>query len=178
MRHISLFLVTLLLSGCGFIMGKRIDFGSDFANSNNAEIQALAGKTFYITNEDDFERLVFLKKELRTLSNSPTPMTATRLDCMRSILQVTDQYHSGIGGFIFTGKINFFSETNGKSTSANTVTTNKDTNSYSAEKEGARKDANWWNDYWSKNGHALLVLLAVVCLFWILDYFGIINKKK
>ncbi len=105
MRFILICLAAVLLSGCGYIAGKRIDFGSDFNNSNDPKIQQLAGKTFYITNEDDYERLIHLKKEIRELSNSPTPTRFLQEDCARNILQVTDQYDSGICGFIFTGRI-------------------------------------------------------------------------
>ena len=105
MRFILICLAAVLLSGCGFIAGKRIDFGSDFNNSNDPKIQELAGKTFYITNEDDYERLIQLKRDLRELSNSPTPTRYLQAGCARDILQITNQYDSGIYGFIFTGKV-------------------------------------------------------------------------
>ena len=105
MRFILICLAAVLLSGCGYIAGKRVDFGSDFNNSNNPKIQELAGKTFYISNDDDYERLIQLKRELRELSNSQTPTRFLQASCERYILQITDQYDSGILGFIFTGKI-------------------------------------------------------------------------
>jgi len=104
MRFVLICLAAVLLSGCGYIAGKRVDFGSDFNNSNNPKIQELAGKTFYISNDDDYERLIQLKRDLRELSNSQTPTRFLQASCVRDILQITDQYESGILGFIFTGK--------------------------------------------------------------------------
>ena len=105
MRFVLICLAAVLLSGCGYIAGKRVDFASDYSKYPNRDIQALAGKTFYISNNDDYERLILLKKDLRELYNSPTPTRFLQASCVRDILQITDQYESGILGFIFTGKV-------------------------------------------------------------------------
>ena len=104
MRFVLICLAAVLLSGCGYIAGKRVDFGSDFNNSNNPKIQELAGKTFYISNDDDYERLIQLKRDLRELSNSQTPTRFLQASCVRDILQITNQYDSGYLGFFFLGK--------------------------------------------------------------------------
>jgi len=147
MRLILICLAAVLLSGCGYIAGKRVDFGSDFSNSNNPKIQELAGKTFYISNDDDYERLIQLKIDLRELSNSPTPTKFLQHDCELYILQITDQYDSGITGFIFPGKIKSpFGGEDKKipsNSSSKEVETKKDTNKWEYTPTPKPKK-NWW----------------------------------
>ena len=104
MRLILICLAAVLLSGCGYIAGKRIDFSSDYSKYPDSNISKLAGKTFYISNNDDYERLILLKKDLRELYNSPTPTRFLQASCVRDILQITNQYDSGYLGFFFLGK--------------------------------------------------------------------------
>jgi len=106
MRLILICLAAVLLSGCGYIAGKRVDFGSDFSRyPYDLEISQLAGKTFYISNYEDYERLIQLKKDLRELYNSPTPTKSLQAGCAKDILQITDQYESGYLGFFYWGKV-------------------------------------------------------------------------
>jgi hypothetical protein len=105
MRFILICLAAVLLSGCGYIAGKRIDIGSDFDNSDNKRIQKLAGTTFYIKNNDDYERLIQLKNDLRKYSHSQTPTELLEQKCEREILKITNQYDSGIFGFLYWTKM-------------------------------------------------------------------------
>jgi len=105
MRFVLICLAAVLLSGCGYIAGKRVDFASDFSKYPDRDINALAGKTFYISNFEDYERLIQLKKDLRQLSNSPTPTRFLQEDCVRDILQITRKYDSGILGILYWGKV-------------------------------------------------------------------------
>jgi len=108
MRFVLICLAAVLLCGCGYIAGKRVDFGSDYSKYPDSHIQALAGKTFYISNNEDYERLILLKKELRELSNSPTPTKSLQADCVRDILQITNGYDSGYLGFFYWGNVSEF----------------------------------------------------------------------
>jgi len=166
MRFVLICLAAVLLSGCGYIAGKRVDFGSDFNNSNNPKIQELAGKTFYISNDDDYERLIQLKRELRELSNSQTPTRFLQASCERYILQITDQYDSGILGFIFTGKIKspFGGDDKKKfqNDSSKEVETKKDTNNWEYTPTPKPKK-NWW-EYIPHYVYAIL-LFGVIKLF-------------
>jgi hypothetical protein len=110
MRLILICLAAVLLSGCGYIAGKRVDFGSEFKNCYSVNIQALSGKTFYITNTEDYERLIELKKEYRELSKLSTgyigepylgETSAKNALCVINILKITHQYDSGVYGFLF-----------------------------------------------------------------------------
>jgi hypothetical protein len=112
MRFVLICLAAVLLSGCGYIAGKRVDFGSDFSKyPYDLEIRHLAGETFYISNYEDYERLIQLKKDLRELYNSPTPTKSLQAGCAKDILQITDQYHSGYLGFFYWGNISKFLST-------------------------------------------------------------------
>jgi hypothetical protein len=106
MRFVLICLAAVLLSGCGYIAGKRVDFGSDFSKyPYDLEISQLAGETFYISNYEDYERLIQLKKDLRELYNSPTPTKSLQASCAKDILQITNQYDSGYLGFFYWGKV-------------------------------------------------------------------------
>ncbi|MEI7942854.1 MAG: hypothetical protein WCH76_06780, partial [Candidatus Riflemargulisbacteria bacterium] len=105
MRFVLICLAAVLLSGCGYVAGKRVDFASDFSNYPDSNISKLAGKTFYISNNEDYERLILLKKDLRELSNSPTPTRFLQASCVRDISQITNQYDSGILGILYWGKV-------------------------------------------------------------------------
>jgi len=94
MRLILICLAAVLLSGCGYIAGNKVEFESDLNKSNNPNIQKLAGKTFFITDENDYQRLVQLKTELRMLSYEITPNRFQVEDHELKILQITDQYYS------------------------------------------------------------------------------------
>jgi len=105
MRIVLICLAAVLLSGCGYIAGKRVDFGSDFSKyPYDLKISELAGETFYISNYEDYERLIQLKKDLRELYNSPTPTKSLQAGCAKDILQITNQYDSGYLGFFYWGK--------------------------------------------------------------------------
>ena len=95
---------SLLLSGCGLVMGKKVDFGSDYQNIQDERMKELAGKTFFITNEEDHEQLIALKSELRTLLNSGTPSSVTTLSKIRSIDQITQHYYNGVLGAIYPSR--------------------------------------------------------------------------
>ena len=153
MRFVLICLAAVLLSGCGYIAGKRVDFGSDFSKyPYDLEISQLAGKTFYISNYEDYERLIQLKKDLRELYNSPTPTKSLQAGCAKDILQITNQYDSGILGFLFTGKIN--------------------SSEYPQSSSNNPKEADWhidWRDpftrgFWIIVGVSVLISIAI----WIL----------
>jgi len=97
----TLLAVVLMLSGCGPIMGKKVDFGSDYANLDPPEMQRLAGKTFYITNDDDYANLGALKARLRQLHSSPTATLFLQRDAMYGIHQITSRYNDGLLGFFY-----------------------------------------------------------------------------
>ena len=101
---LALFIITFF-SGCGYIQGKRIDFPSWYADSPYPQVRELAGQSFYVTNYDDYDALVELKKELRDLLNMPTPSRYMQADCLRQIVKITDKYHSGVPGFLFGSRI-------------------------------------------------------------------------
>ena len=94
-------LCAVLLSGCGLAMGKKVDFGSDYQNLDDEKMKELAGKTYLITNEDDYQQLVALKSELRTLVNSGTPNRFTIIDKTTGIEQITKHYYNGVLGAIY-----------------------------------------------------------------------------
>jgi hypothetical protein len=98
------FVCAMLLSGCGLAMGKKVDFGTDYQNLDDAKMKELAGKTYFITNEDDYQQLVALKSELRTLVNSGTPNRFTIIDKTSRIEQITKQYFSGALGAIYPSR--------------------------------------------------------------------------
>jgi protein involved in sex pheromone biosynthesis len=97
-------LCAILLSGCGLAMGKKVDFGSDYQNLDDEKMKELAGKTYFITNEDDYQQLVALKSELRTLVNSGTPNRFTIIDKTSGIEQITKHYYSGALGAIYPSR--------------------------------------------------------------------------
>ena len=97
-------LCAMLLSGCGLAMGKKVDFGSDYKNLDDEKMKELAGKTYFITNEDDYQQLVALKSELRAAINSETPNRFTIVDKSKSIDAITKQYFSGILGAIYPSR--------------------------------------------------------------------------
>lgn len=94
MRFILICLAAVLLSGCDYKAGNKVNFESDLSYSSNVKIRELAGKTFYITNENDYQRLVQLKTELRMLSYKLPPNRFEMEDRELKILQITDEYHS------------------------------------------------------------------------------------
>lgn len=100
-KHALLLAATFALAGCGPIMGKKVDFGSDYANLDAPEMQRLAGKTFYITNDDDYANLVALKARLRELHQSPTPTLFLQREAMYGIHQITSHYNEGFKGFLY-----------------------------------------------------------------------------
>jgi|GEM_PF-4076410 len=97
-------LCAVLLSGCGLAMGKKVDFGSDYQNLDDEKMKELAGKTYFITNEDDYQQLVALKSELRTLVNSDTPNRFTIIDKTSGIKEITKHYYSGALGAIYPSR--------------------------------------------------------------------------
>jgi protein involved in sex pheromone biosynthesis len=97
-------LCAMLLSGCGLAMGKKVDFGSDYQNLDDEKMKELAGKTYFITNEDDYQQLNALKSELRTLVNSGTPNRFTIIDKTSGIAQITKNYYSGALGAIYPSR--------------------------------------------------------------------------
>ena len=97
-------LCAVLLSGCGLAMGKKVDFGSDYQNLDDEKMKELAGKTYLITNEDDYQQLVALKSELRTLVNSGTPNRFTIIDKKSGIEQITKHYYNGVLGAIYPSR--------------------------------------------------------------------------
>jgi len=114
MRFVLICLAAVLLSGCGYIAGKRVDFGSDFSKyPYDLNIHELAGETFYISNYEDYERLIQLKKDLRELYNSPTPTKSLQAGCAKDILQITDQYDSGYLGFFYWRNVSDFMKAKG-----------------------------------------------------------------
>ena len=94
----------MLLSGCGLAMGKKVDFGSDYKNLDDEKMKELAGKTYFITNEDDYQQLNALKSELRTLVNSGTPNRFTIIDKTSGIAQITKNYYCGALGAIYPSR--------------------------------------------------------------------------
>ncbi len=97
-------LCAMLLSGCGLAMGKKVDFGSDYQNLDDEKMKELAGKTYFITNEDDYQQLIALKSELRTLVNSDTPNRFTIIDKTSGIKEITKHYYSGVLGAIYPSR--------------------------------------------------------------------------
>lgn len=98
----ALALCTCLLSGCGPVLGDRVDFGSQYKLiEDNPHMQALAGKTFYITNKEDYQNLVELKAELVRLMNSPFPSLFTRRNVEARIYDITSKYNSGFLGLVY-----------------------------------------------------------------------------
>jgi hypothetical protein len=103
MRFVLICLAAVLLSGCGYIAGNKVEFESDLSHSRQVKIRELAGKTFYIKNENDYQRLVQLKKELNELKVFSYKLTPSRVEetleseikieeCEWKILAITDNY--------------------------------------------------------------------------------------
>lgn len=91
-----------LLIGCGPALGDRVDFGSQYKLiEEDPRMQDLAGKTFYITNKEDYQNLVELKAELVRLMNSPFPSLFTRRNIEERIYYITTKYNSGFEGFVY-----------------------------------------------------------------------------
>jgi len=97
-------LCAVMLSGCGLVMGKRVDFGSDYKTIGNGEMKDLAGKTYFITNDDDYQQLVALKSELRNLANSGKANPFDILEKTSGIKEITNHYYSGVLGAIYPSK--------------------------------------------------------------------------
>jgi hypothetical protein len=97
-------LCAVTLSGCGLAMGKRVDFGSDYKTLGNGDMKDLAGKTYFITNDDDYQQLVALKSELRNLANSGKANPFDILDKTSGIKEITKHYYSGVLGAIYPSR--------------------------------------------------------------------------
>ena len=86
-------------------MGERVDFGSQYSMiEEDSRMQALAGKTFYITNKEDYQNLIELKSELVRLMNSPFPSLYTRKSIEQRIYDITSKYNSDFLGMIYPWK--------------------------------------------------------------------------
>ncbi len=97
-------LCAVMLSGCGLVMGKRLDFGSDYKTLGNGELKDFAGKTYFITNDDDHQQLVALKSELRNLESSGKANPFVILDKTSAIKEITKHYYSGALGAIYPSR--------------------------------------------------------------------------
>jgi hypothetical protein len=76
----------------------------DFANLEDYRMRSLAGQTFYITNEDDYQNLVALKRDLRDYRNAPTPTLFLQRDAMAGIAQITSKYRPAFTGVLYPWK--------------------------------------------------------------------------
>lgn len=47
-----------ILTGCGLVSGEKVSFGNTFP------VNSLRGKTYYITNTEDYELIISLKSQV------------------------------------------------------------------------------------------------------------------